>query len=542
MKSTCEKNSGFTPWPVTFTRQYKDAGYWLDQTLPQMLDASAKQFPDKVALIQAERKWSYQELELQVKQLATGFQRILGLEVNDKVVLHLPNIGEFYLCFFALLRIGVQPVLALPAHRYSELHYFCEFSQAKALLTAPQQGADIAVIAEKVLQNLNHECEIIWVGSEDTIPKNGVELASLYLETHLHSVATDQELAFFQLSGGTTGTPKLIPRTHADYLYSVRASNQICQFSPLTRYLCVLPAAHNFSLSSPGALGCFMSGGTVVLSVDASPQTAFELIEQYKITVAALVPPLALLWLDEAARTKRNITSLEVLQVGGARFSEETAKRIRPELHCTLQQVFGMAEGLVNYTRLDDPEAIIVSCQGRPMSVADEIKVLNSSGEPVPVGSPGVLYTRGPYTIRGYYNAPKHNLSSFTEDGFYRTGDVVELTSEGYIKVVGRDKEQINRGGEKIAAQEIENHLLAHEQIHDAALIAIPDDFLGERSCAALVCLSPVPKQIEIKRFLRSRGLADFKIPDRIIFVDTLPKTPVGKVNKNKLLELIKPQ
>ena len=531
--------SGFTPWPETRAEQYRQAGYWTDQTIPQMLQASAVRQPQQLALVDGEREWTYQSLAQQVDQLSAGFQTKLSLKPGDKAVLHLPNIGEFYLSFFALLKIGVQPVLALPAHRYSEIRYFCHFTEAKVLITAPQRGVNTADIAQQVGAELPSLTSIVWAGEASEMPTGSLTLDSLYSnEAELHE-EQGEDFAFFQLSGGTTGTPKLIPRTHSDYLYSVRASNEVCQFSDRTRYLCVLPAAHNFPLSSPGALGCFMAGGTVVLTPDASPQTAFSLIEKYQITVAALVPPLALLWLDEAARTEHDITSLEVLQVGGARFSEEAAKRVRPELGCTLQQVFGMAEGLVNYTRLDDPESEIISTQGRPMSPADELLVLDEMGNPVEQGAEGILFVRGPYTIQGYYRAPEHNQRSFTQQGYYRTGDIVVLTEAGNLQVVGRDKDQINRGGEKIAAEEVENHLLAHDSVHDAAVIAIPDDYLGERSCAALVCPEQNPRVIEIKRFLRDRGLADFKIPDRVIFVDVLPKTPVGKINKNKLLELV---
>ncbi|UTZ36854.1 (2,3-dihydroxybenzoyl)adenylate synthase [Vibrio campbellii] len=531
--------SGFTPWPEARAEQYRQAGYWTDQTIPQMLQASAVRQPQQLALVDGEREWTYQSLAQQVDQLAAGFQTKLSLKPGDKAVLHLPNIGEFYLSFFALLKIGVQPVLALPAHRYSEIRYFCHFTEAKVLITAPQRGVNTADIAQQVAAELPSPISIVWAGEASEMPTGSLTLDSLYLnDAELHE-EQGEDFAFFQLSGGTTGTPKLIPRTHSDYLYSVRASNEVCQFSDRTRYLCVLPAAHNFPLSSPGALGCLMAGGTVVLTPDASPQTAFSLIEKYQITVAALVPPLALLWLDEAARTEDDITSLEVLQVGGARFSEEAAKRVRPELGCTLQQVFGMAEGLVNYTRLDDPESEIISTQGRPMSPADELLVLDEMGNPVEQGAEGILFVRGPYTIQGYYRAPEHNQRSFTQQGYYRTGDIVVLTEAGNLQVVGRDKDQINRGGEKIAAEEVENHLLAHDSVHDAAVIAIPDDYLGERSCAALVCPEQNPRVIEIKRFLRDRGLADFKIPDRVIFVDVLPKTPVGKINKNKLLELV---
>lgn len=539
MSHQAMRASGFTPWPEARAEQYRQAGLWTDQTIPQMLQASANQFPDQTALVEGERQWTYQSLVEQVDQLAAGFQANLNLKSGDKAVLHLPNIGEFYLSFFALLKIGVQPILALPAHRYSEIRYFCHFTEAKALITAPQMGVNTAEIAQKVAVALPSLKHIVWAGDTSLMPIGGQELKSLFLTDAELSEKQGEDFAFFQLSGGTTGTPKLIPRTHTDYLYSVRASNEICQFTDQTRYLCVLPAAHNFPLSSPGALGCLMAGGTVVLAPDATPQTAFALIEKHQITVAALVPPLALLWLDEVGRTQHDIRSLEVLQVGGARFSEEAAKRVKPELGCTLQQVFGMAEGLVNYTRLDDPEPEIISTQGRPMSSADELLILDEMGNAVPQGTEGILFVRGPYTIQGYYQAPEHNQRSFNEQGYYRTGDIVVLTELGNLQVVGRDKDQINRGGEKIAAEEVENHLLAHDSVHDAAVIAIPDDYLGERSCAALVCPEQNPKPIEIKRFLRGRGLADFKIPDRVIFVDVLPKTPVGKINKNKLLELV---
>ncbi len=533
------KPSGFTPWPNELAQQYQEAGYWTEQTIPQMLEVSAQSYPEQIALVAGDKQWTYRALAEQVDHLAAGFQQTLKLQPGDKAVLHLPNIGAFYLSFFALLKIGVQPVLALPAHRQYEIRYFCHFTKAKALITAPQMGVDTAHIAQKIAAELPSLESIVWAGEAGLKPEGSVALDSLLLANTVCEPKTAQDFAFFQLSGGTTGTPKLIPRTHTDYLYSVRASNEVCHFSAQTRYLCVLPAAHNFPLSSPGALGCFMAGGTVVLSPDPSPQTAFQLIEKHQITVAALVPPLVLLWLDEAKRTQFDISSLKVLQVGGARFSESAASRVKPTLKCTLQQVFGMAEGLVNYTRLDDPESVIVSTQGRPMSPADEILVVDDMGGPVPKGTAGMLCTRGPYTIRGYYNAPEHNQRAFISGGYYRTGDVVVLTLDGNLQVVGRDKEQINRGGEKIAAQEVENHLMAHEAVHDAAVVAMPDEYLGERSCAALVCLEHKPKPIEIKRFLRNRGLADFKIPDRVIFVDVLPKTPVGKINKNKLLELV---
>lgn len=334
--------------------------------------------------------------------------------------------------------------------------------------------------------------------------------------------------------------PKLIPRTHDDYLYSVRESARICGLSQDSVYLVALPVAHNFPLSSPGTLGVLHAGGTVVLAPSPAPETVFDLVESERVTITAAVPPLALAWLRSAASTGRDLSSLQVLQVGGAKFSEEAARLVRPRLHASLQQVFGMAEGLVNYTRLDDPEDIVVGTQGRPISPDDEIRVVDQQDRDVPPGATGHLLTRGPYTIRGYYRAPEHNARAFTADGFYRTGDLVRVIDGGYLVVEGRQKDQINRGGEKIAAEEVENHLLANDAVHDVAVVSMPDEYLGERSCAFVIPRDgDRPRPIELKRFLRERGLAEYKLPDRIEVVGEFPHTPVGKVSKAELRRAI---
>lgn len=246
-----------------------------------------------------------------------------------------------------------------------------------------------------------------------------------------------------------------------------------------------------------------------------------------------------MVWLDAIASRNNDLSSLQVLQVGGAKFSAEVAKRIRPAFGCTLQQVFGMAEGLVNYTRLDDAEDIIIHTQGRPMSEFDEVRVVDEYDNDVETGQVGSLLTRGPYTIRGYYKAEEHNAKSFTSDGFYRTGDLVKINEQGYLVVEGRDKDQINRGGEKVAAEEVENHLLAHAAVHDVAIVSMPDDYLGERTCAFVIARGETPTVGHLKMFLRDRGIAAYKIPDRIEFIDSFPQTGVGKVSKKELRKAI---
>ncbi|QHG80846.1 (2,3-dihydroxybenzoyl)adenylate synthase [Rhodococcus rhodochrous] len=524
-------------YPEEFAERYRAAGYWTNETFGEFLPARAARFADRTAVVGHDatgtwRRITFRELDDASARIAAGLAD-LGVRKGARVVLQLPNIVEYTEVLFAVFRLGALPVFSLPAHRASEIGYFCRFSDAAAYVIADEHGGfDYRALARQVTSEMENPPTVVVAGEAEEF----TALGSLRDREPAPITENDAEsVAFLQLSGGTTGTSKLIPRTHADYLYSVRESAVICGVDENTRMLVALPAAHNFPMSSPGILGVLHAGGTVVLAPDPSPDTAFALIESEGVTMASLVPPLAQAWLSARARTERDLSSLEVLQVGGAKFPAEAAKRVRPELGCTLQQVFGMAEGLVNYTRLDDDEDTIVTTQGRPISPDDEIRVVDDAGEPVAVGTTGHLLTRGPYTIRGYYNAPEHNSTAFTPDGFYRTGDIVRLTEHGYIVVEGRAKDQINRGGEKIAAEEVENHLIAHPAVLDAAVVSMPDKYLGERTCAFVVTEGEAPKTLALKKFLRERGLAEYKIPDKVRFVDAFPVTGVGKISRNEL-------
>lgn len=527
--------SGCPTWPKEFADFYRKEGCWAGETFGDMLRERALKYGDRIAVTSGERQISYKELDRRADQLASGFRQ-LGIRPADRVVVQLPNRIEFFEVCFALFRLGALPVFALPSHRYSEISYFCEFSEAAAYIIPDQHGGfDFRSLAKQVKAAVPTLKHVIVVGEAGEFEP----LENLFIDPVQLPLVHSSDVAFFLLSGGSTGLPKMIPRTHDDYIYSLRVSAEICKLHQDSVYLAVLPIAHNYPLSSPGVLGTLYAGGKVVLADSPSPDEAFPLIQQEKVTITALVPPLVWIWLDAASSCKYDLSSLQVLQVGGAKFSAEVAKRVKPVLGCTLQQVYGMAEGLVNYTRLDDPEELIINTQGKPMSYYDEIRIVDEEDNEVEPGQVGELLTRGPYTIRGYYKAEAHNAKAFTADGFYRTGDLVRMTPSGYLVVEGRVKDQINRGGEKIAAEEVENHLLAHPSVRDAAVVAMPDEFLGERSCAFIIPRDHSVKAAELKAFLQERGVASFKIPDRIEFVDSFPKTAVGKINKRALRQII---
>lgn len=512
---------------------YRARGYWRGETFSRVLRSRATAQPDAVAVVGMDQRWTYRDLLEKAETAAAGFLA-LGLKPGDRVVVQLPNLPEFLSVIFGLFRARLIPVYALPAHRATEIVHFVTRAEAVAYVVADRyEGFDYRSLARTVQAEVPELRHVVVVGeAEEFTAFDGFRADPGALST---SDADPSDVAFLQISGGSTGLSKLIPRTHDDYLYSVRESADISGLEPESVYLTALPAAHNFPMSSPGYLGALYVGATVVMAPSPSPDVCFPLIEREGVTITGLVPPLALLWMQAAARKTHDLSSLQVLLVGGAKFLPEAARRVRPELGCTLQQVFGMAEGLVNYTRLDDDEALIVETQGQPISPDDEILILDDTGAPVPEGEAGDLLTRGPYTIRAYHNEPGANARSFTDDGFYRTGDVVRRTPEGYLVVMGRATDHINRAGEKISAEEVEDHLLAHPAVFDAAVVSVPDDYLGERICAFVIPDGAAPRGVELKAWMRQRDIAAFKVPDQIVFVDDFAVTAVGKVSRREL-------
>lgn len=519
-------------WPDELAARYREAGHWRGETFPAFLRERAERYADDIAVVAGDVRLSYAQLWHEAGRIGAGLLA-LGLPPGERVLVQLDNSAGFITTVCGLFRAGLVPVYALPAHRITELMHFANKAEASAYITTDvHDGFDHRTLARALQAELPAIRQVIIDG-------DAAEFTALEtLQGDRGQLPADpdpQSVAFLQISGGSTGLSKLIPRTHDDYIYSFRASNAICGIDRDSVYLVALPAAHNFPMSSPGFFGALYAGARVVLSPGPGPDAAFPLIARERVTCCGLVPPLALLWAQAAATSKHDLSSLQVLQVGGGKLVPEAARRVIDGLGCTLQQVFGMAEGLVNYTRLDDPEDLIVACQGRPISPDDEVRVVDDHDQPVAEGEVGHLLTRGPYTIRGYHNDAVANARSFTDDGFYRTGDRVQQLSGGYLVVQGRAGDHINRAGEKISAEEIEDHLLAYPGVFDAAVVSIPDEYLGERSCAFVIPQGEPFKAPALKAWMRTRGLAAFKVPDQVVFVDSFDTTAVGKISRREL-------
>lgn len=536
---------GFVGWPEDAARRYREAGLWEGLTVAEMVARSAARDPDKVAVVYGERRITYRELVAQSRRLALGLLR-LGLEPMDRAVMQLPNIPEFVTTYLALNWIGVIPVMALRAHRQAEVRHFMRASGASAYFIPDAVGGfdyrDMAAGLAPEFPLLRHVVVAGQPGAGQTA-----------LASHLSSDASDQDVAAalravrpaaedvstMLLSGGTTSLSKLIPRTHNDYVLNARLCAEAARFDRDTVFMAVLPLAHNYNLASPGMLGAFHAGGTLVIGTSTDAADIFATVARERVTVIAAVVPLISTWLDGGVHRQHDLSSLRVIQNGGARLAPELRARVRRELGCTPQEDYGTAEGLINMVRLGDPDDLLLESSGAPVSDLDEIKVVDDDGREVADGEPGELIVRGPYTINGYYNAPEKNAEAFTADGFYRMGDIVRKRGR-YVYTEGRRKDLINRGGEKISCDEVENLIFGLPQVKDVSLVAMPDPVFGEKACACVVLRPGTRLDLqELVAHLRAQRIASFKLPERLEVMPAFPVSPVGKILKRQLRDMI---
>lgn len=536
---------GCTFWPAETAERYRACGCWDGRTLWQMMADTVRRFPDKTALVAGSLRQTYRELDDTSAVLAAALLQH-GLRPLQRVVLHLPNSAEFVHYYLALVRIGAIPVMALRAHREGEVRHFVRASGAVAYM-APDviRGFDYRALGSALQDEFPTLTTVVIVGHanagqichEDLLAE-GRAIADR--QRRLEAVSVDAEdVGTILLSGGTTSLPKLIPRTHQDYVLNAKLCGAAAQFDEHTVFMPILPLAHNYNLASPGILGTFYYGGTVVLAPSTETEDVFRVAQQEHVTVIASVRPLVARWLDMPDLDRWDLSALRVVQNGGTRMPPEFRKRMMQRLHVIPQEIYGTAEGLINMTRLDASEDLLLNSSGRPVCDLDELRVVDENGNDVPDGAPGELITRGPYTIRGYYNAPEVNAKAFTADGYYRMGDIVRKHGRD-LYIEGRKSDVINRGGEKINCEEVENAILQHPAVHSACLVAMPDREYGERACAFVRLREGQTLAFdELIAFLKHAHMASFKLPERLEVLDAFPTSPVGKVLKRELRNAI---
>ena len=404
--------AGTVAWPAETAARYRREGYWDGRDLFDIVRRGAARWPGQIALIDCDRRWTYADLHRDTTRLAARLLA-LGLAPHDRVVMQLPNAAEFVLVYFALARIGAIPVMALRSHRQAELRHFLNASGATAYVIGDRAGSfDFRTMADALRAEASPLRHVIVAG--EPLPGQHA-LADLLRDGDIDEppvTVNPAEVGTMLLSGGTTSMSKLIPRTHQDYVLNARLCGAAAGFDERTVFMAILPLGHNYNLASPGVLGALTFGGAVVLSPSTDTDSVFATVQRERVTVIAAVVPLIAGWLEAHVEQRFDLASLRVVQNGGARLAPELRQRLRERFGVTPQEIYGTAEGLINMTRLDDDDERLLHSSGAPVCDADEIVVVDDDGREVPDGEAGELITRGPYTIRGYYDAAEKNIKN----------------------------------------------------------------------------------------------------------------------------------
>jgi len=536
---------GVVKFPPEYAKRYRERGYWLDKSLVTEFAAVFVRYADRVALIDGDRRYRYSDVDRQSDNLALNLLAH-GMKPLDRVVLQLPNVAEFVILYFALQKIGAIPIAALATHRYNEVSQFVDIAQAVACVY-PERQSDFAfgpMIARVAGASpcLKFRIVLGTAGAGELSLTELIERPATLPRSALDRIEIDPtDPCIFQLSGGTTGVPKLIPRTHNDYAYNSKTAAQVCGVTGDSVLLLILPIAHNLPLACPGIQGFFFKGGAVVLSQSARPEDVFRLVARHRVTHIKVVPALLIRLINSQAVREFDTSSLRYIQSGGQRLQPEVRIRTKELIPSVfVQENFGMSEGMLMFVRPEDPEDERLETVGRPISPDDEVRLIDDDGNDVPFGEVGEFCARGPYTLRGYYGAPEHNAKVFTPDGFYCSGDLMRQNRAGNYMVEGRKKDLINRGGEKISAEEIENLILQHPAVQNVACVAMPDPDMGERMCACVILRAGKSLSLpDLLAFLAGKEIAKFKLPERLETMSDFPLSTFGKVSKKTLVEMV---
>ncbi len=536
---------GVVPFPPEFAKRYREAGYWQDKSLAAEFAEVFRTFADRVALVEGERNYTYADIDRITDNLALNLLEI-GLRPLDRVVPTLPNVAEFVLLYFALQKISAIPIAALVTHRYAEISQFVRLSGATTCIYPESQGDfRFAPVIERVVAESDTLRIRIVLGEAGPGEHSLRELIARPANrpvSELAGITIDPtDPCIFQLSGGTTGIPKLIPRTHNDYAYNSKTAAPVCGVNGDSVLLLALPIAHNLPLACPGIQGFMFNGAKVVLSPTTRPEEMFKLIERHRVTHIKVVPALLIRLINDPAIGQYDLSSVKVIQSGGQRMQPEVRLRTRELIPGVfVQENFGMSEGVLMFVRDTDPEDVRLETCGRPICADDEIRLVDDEGREVAQGEVGELTCRGPYTLRGYFGVPEYNARQFTPDGFYRSGDLMRQHPSGNYVVEGRKKDLINRGGEKISAEEVENLILMHPAVQNVACVPMPDENLGERMCAWVILHAGQTLTLkELVSFLMDKEIAKFKLPERLETIGEFPVSTFGKVSKKALGEWV---
>ncbi len=535
---------GWYPFPQEEIDEYVARGVWSNLTFGDILDRNISSIPDRIAFIDETKSITWRELGERSNRLAVHFKK-LGLQNGDFAVVITPNIVDFFYILFGMARIGVIPVACLPRHRKLETSHMVALHEAKAIIVPTGERFDyVGMVNEfraeaptlKLFFTVGGKPEPGWTSIENLLTQ---EIEKGYPANYLDQFKPDpNDIVLEQLSGGTTGLPKGIPRTHNEYICLWTYVGQRGGCTDESVSLCLTPVAHNMVISAIAGPMC-LRGGTTVITKSTKPEDSFRLIEKYGVTDVELVPVLITYWMEaDAERKKYNLSSLRVIGAGAQKVKPELVRWCMDELRVGFTNTFGMTEGPHIATRWDSPMEASLNTVGRK-AIPDNsmvVKLVGPNNKEVKPGEVGEMITKGPMCFKGYFRNPEENAKVFDKEGFFHTGDLMSQRPDGRYVVEGRAKDMIIRGGENVYPEPVEGWLMKHPGIINAAVVGMPDTRLGEKLCAFVQVAEAQKITMEdVQRMMKEQGIAVYQWPERLEVVRGWPLTALNKIDKRLL-------
>lgn len=535
---------GWHPFTREEIDRYVAKGFWRNLTVCDLLDKNAAIVPDKLAFADDTKEITWKGLQGKSNRIALHLKRS-GVEYGDFFVLQMTNVIEFFYLFFGLNRIGAVPVMGLPRHRKLEVNHEIGLHRARGICVMTGEKFDYVGMAEEI-KDQHPYLDLLMVAG-GMAPDGWQSLEGLldqpieeeYPPDYLDGLRPDpNDICCEQLSGGTTGLPKGIPRTHNDYICQWEGYGRIAGFTEESVALIAIPVEHNaafITMTGP----CLFMGGTVLLTKSPRPKESFALTQKYGVTHTLLIPVQVTYWKDAGEdRAAFDLSSLRVMGVAAQKVRPELAEWCLTDLGVDLVNHFGMAEGPMVCNRWDSPREPQMYTVGFPMFLGPEARltIFDDNNEETETGEIGELVANGLLNHRGYFRNPEENAKAFDDKGFFHTGDLMSRRADGRFVVEGRKKDMVIRGGENVYPEAVEDVLIRHQRVRYVAVVGMPDDRLGEKLCAFI---QPEEGQTvsldEVKKHMEEHGVAVFQWPERLEILEGWPLTAVNKIDKRRL-------
>ena len=534
--------SGFTPYDPEAGARYEKRRWWLGMTLGDMFDRACDLYPEKEALVGEDRRYSWRQLRTLVDNLAYNLLQV-GFKGGETVLLQTPNWPEFVISYFALQKAGLVMVLLTVNHTAREIVHLADLTRPKGwILPRQYRKTDYLPMIEQVQKKIPGLEKVITLGEDapegflefDRLMETGADPGDI--QSLLEEARPDPgDVCQILPSGGTTGLPKGAPRTHNDYICNLEYTAKAWDLNSSDTVLVATTVGHNLALVACVTPAVFQ-GARLVLLDSTYPLDFCRTVQDESVTCTGLVPTLISRIVNYEGLDEYDFSSLQRIYVGAANSPPELVRQVEEKIGARYINAFGMVEGPLAQSRPYHPPEVRGQTIGKPCCPYDNFVTLDANGRINPSGVEGELAARGPGIFTGYLNNPNANQEAFTRDGYFRTGDLAVIDGEGFIRITGRIKDIIIRGGENIAARDVEDLVSSHPQVEYVAAVGMPDPELGEQVCAFVKRVegSEISDQ-DILAHLKKMETSKILFPARFEFVQDIPLTAAGKADKKVL-------